>query len=185
MKQYPILSLLAAILLTACNPFENSHTDTPIVDWYPVNVFITVHDSAGNDLLDPTREGAFVHGTVLTFLGQKYGVESNLNYASVSMAPTKAYLARMRGLLLNYGEVAYSETEKRTCYYLSFGEIDGAKDFDDDLLIKWPDGSEDVIHYYCADHKVEKQKDGTWLIDCKRSWQLNKQAATTPFRLVK
>ena len=185
MKRITLLPLLAAMLLSACNPFGSSHEDTPLVDWYPVNVFITVEDRAGNDLLDPTREDAFVHGTVLTFLGQKYGVEAHLDNVSVSMTPTKAYLARMRGLQLNYGEVAYSETEKKTCYYLSFGEIDGAKDFDDDLFLKWADGSEDVIHYYCADHKAEWQKDGSLLIDCKRSWQLNKQSATNPFRLVK
>ena len=159
--------------------------DYPVVDWYPVNVILTVQDSSGNDLLDPSVEGTFSHGTTLTFKGEKYGVQANLNGGSVSEVPTKMYLAVMRGLQLCHGELYISETEKRTCYYLVFGEIDGAKDFDDDIMIKWADGSEDIIHYYCANHKVEKQKDDTWLIECDRSWLLNKKPAANPFQFVK
>ena len=187
MKRIPFLLLLALMLLPAgCT--EGGilpDDDYPIVDWYPVNVILTVQDRNGNDLLDPSREDTFAHGTTLTFKGEKYGVQSNLNGGSVSQAPTKMYLARMRGLLLEQGQVWFSETEQRTCYYLVFGEIDGAKDFDDDLVVKWPDGSEDVIHYYCADHKVKRKADGSWDISCDRSWKLNKKAATTPFQFVK
>ena len=159
--------------------------DYPVVDWYPVNVIITVKDSQGNDLLDPSREGSFAHGTKLTFKGETYGVQSILNTTSTEEAQTKMYLARMRGLQLAHGQVWFSEQEQRTCYYLVFGEIDGAKDFDDDLVVKWPDGTEDVIHYYCGEHKVKRKADGTWDISCDRTWKLNKKAADNPFKLVK
>jgi len=187
MKRIPLLLLLAVMLLPAgCS--EGGilpDPDYPIVDWYPVNVVMTVQDRYGNDLLDPTREDALVHGTTLTFKGEKFGVQSNLNAPSVSMPSTKYYLARIKGLLLCHGLVQLSETETRTCYYLVFGELDGAKEYDDDLTVRWADGSEDVIHYYCANHSIKKNADGTWDITCDRSWKLNKKEADPPFQFVK
>ena len=185
MKRIAFLILLAAMLLPAGCTEGGIDPDYPIVDWYPVNVVMTVQDRYGNDLLDPTREDSLVHGTTLTFQGENYGVQSNLNGTAVSMAPTKMYLARIKGLLLCHGLIQISETETRTCYYLVFGEIDGAKDFDEDLTVNWADGSEDIIHYYCANHSIKKNSDGTWDISCDRSWKLNKKSADPPFQFVK
>ena len=185
MKRITSLFLLATLFLAgACNILPDD-PDTPIVDWYPVNVILTVQDSNGNDLLDPSREDTFAHGTTLAFKGETYGVQAILYSSSAGKPETKAYLARIRGLQLDYGNVWISQDVQRTCYYLVFGEIDGAVDMDEDLVVKWPDGSKDVITYHCSDHKVEKQRDGTWLIDCKRSWELNEKPATPPFQLVK
>ena len=52
-------------------------------------------------------------------------------------------------------------------YQLVFGEIDGAADMDEDLILNWPDGSEDVIHYHCSDHREGRNA------KCNRSWKLN------------
>lgn len=189
MKRISLLLLLATALLTAGCTGGNGllpDTDIPIVDWYPVNVILTVQDRYGNDLLDPSREGTFAHGTTLAYKGETFGVESILNTVpSAEEAPTKAYLARLYGLQLSYGKVRFSEEEERTCYYLKFGEIDGAKDLDEDLYIKWPDDSEDVIHYHCSDHIIKKTGADTWDISCDRSWKLNKKAASNPFKFVK
>lgn len=187
MKRITLLLLLAVMLLPAgCS--EGGilpDTDIPIVDWYPVNVILTVQDRNGNDLLDPSHENTFAHGTTLAYKGETYGVESILNVTPVEEAPTKMYLARLYGLQLTRGKVWFSEEEQRTCYYLQFGEIDGAKDMDEDLYIKWPDGSEDVIHYHCSDHVIKKTGADTWDISCDRSWKLNKKAASNPFKFVK
>lgn len=186
MKRIPYLFLLAIALVSAgCS--EGGilpDDDYPVVDWYPVNVILTVQDGNGNDLLDPSREDTFAHGTTLAFKGETYGVQSILNTTAAGQAQTKMYLARMRGLQLTQGQVWFSEEEQRTCYYLVFGEIDGASDMDEDLYIKWPDGSEDVIHYHCSDHIVKKKGD-TWDISCDRSWKLNKKTASNPFKFVK
>lgn len=184
MKRIFFSLLLSAFLFAGCNIFENPNGDNPPdVDWYPVSVFITVRDKDGRDLLDPSLTDGYVHGTTLKYKGETFGVRSILT--GTSTVPTKAYLARMQGLRLAQGPLSMSPTEQRNCYYLVFGEIDGALDLDEDLVITWKDGTEDVIHYHCADHKVEKQKDGNWFIDCERSWQLNKQPSTNPFQLVK
>ena len=185
MKRIFSLLILAVLLLpTGCNDDDLEELlEKPIVDWYPVNVIITLQDSAGNDLLDPSKENSLVHGTTLTYKGEKYGVQSIIG--QVPATETKAYMARIRGLQLDYGKVWISQDVQKTCHFLVFGEIDGAVDMDEDLVVKWPDGSKDVITYHCSDHKVEKQRDGTWLIDCKRSWELNEKPATPPFQLVK
>ena len=54
-----------------------------------------------------------------------------------------------------------------TLYRLNFGEIDGADDMDEDILLQWPDGSRDVIHYHCGNHRYGKN------FGCDRSWKLN------------
>jgi len=185
MKRIAILSLLAAMLLSGCNIFESTHEDTPLVDWYPVNLILIVEDKDGNDMLDPTRAGNYASGTTISYKGETYGVYTLQPGEAWSQAPTKAYLARMKGLRLAQDNLQLSETEKRYGYFLVFGQIDGALDLEEDLVVKWNDGTEDVIHYSCSDHKVEKQKDGTWLIECQRSWQLNKNATTNPVWFVK
>ena len=52
-------------------------------------------------------------------------------------------------------------------YYLVFGEIDGASDMDEDIVLCWPDGSKDEIHYHCSDHRIWPEP------KCNRSWKLN------------
>lgn len=76
---------------------------------------------------------------------------------------TKTYLARI------YGLFAVPTTDKQG-YYLQFGEIDGAADMDTDIVLNWPDGSEDTIHYHCSDHREGRHP------KCSRSWKLNGKA---------
>ena len=54
-----------------------------------------------------------------------------------------------------------------TKYRLYFGEIDGADDMDEDIVLQWPDGSRDVIHYHCGNHHYGKNP------SCDRSWKVN------------
>ena len=142
-----LLTLLAltGILATGCE--EEGY----IVDWAPVNIYIEAFDSAGNSIISPEMPGM-----TLTFKGEVYPVIAD-------ETPTKAYLAIIDGLVAK----AYKEVDGKTIYRLVFGEIDGAKDMDEDIVLDWPDGSKDVIHYHCSDHKERRTP------KCKRSWKLN------------
>lgn len=70
----------------------------------------------------------------------------------------------MRKILL---AVPQYEINGKTVYRLVFGEIDGAADMDEDIVLNWPDGSKDVTHYHCSDHREGRHP------KCNRSWELN------------
>ena len=180
---------LFILLISGCSTIdqepETDYRDYPIVDWYPVNLIVTVQDKQGNDLLDPARSGNYFEGTTISFKGTTYDARLLEAGEYWAKAPTKAYFAKMKGLRLVHDQLYFSETEIRTCYFLVFGQIDGAADMDENLVITWPNGKQDTFHYHCSDHKIEKQKDGSWDIDCQRYWKLNNKKASNPFSLVK
>ncbi|MCR5713625.1 MAG: hypothetical protein K6F98_01665 [Bacteroidales bacterium] len=126
-----------------------------IVDWAPVNVTIEAGDADGHSIISPDMPGM-----TLTFKGETYTVK---DAAEPYQAGTKAYLAVMHGLLA----VPVVQEEGETTYCLVFGEIDGAADMDEDIVLRWPDGSQDIIHYHCSDHKEGRHP------TCDRSWKLN------------
>lgn len=154
MKKKILFAALMGALLTGCG---EKVIDTPIVDWNPVNITIYATDSAGNSIIQPQMPGMS-----LTFKGQEYTVtERHMWYDSI--LSTKFYMPTMYGL---YPE-SYQNAGDTTKYYrLVFGEIDGAADMDEDIILKWPNGTTDVIHYHCSDHNVFK-------ISCNRNWKLN------------
>ena len=137
--------LLASILVAAgCNVI-GGYT----VDWTPVDITIEAYDADGNSIISPEMPGM-----TLTFKGQTYSVQR-----SPYDPPTKTYAAVLYGLVAN--------PLAEGVYQLSFGEIDGAADMDEDILLNWPDGSEDVIHYHCSNHIAWPSP------SCNRSWKLN------------
>lgn len=148
-RLFQILMLGAALAASACNKpaGENQEPDDKgylIIDWAPVVVSILAYDNAGKSIISPEMPGMS-----LTFKGETYTVTEY----------TKEYVPYMFGLL------AIKKTDGD--YYLGFGEIDGAADMDEDLVLNWPDGSTDTIHYHCSDHKNERYP------SCNRSWKLN------------
>ena len=185
MKRIASFYILALALLTvACNDInEVEGIDRPIVDWYPVNVIVTIQDKDGNDLLNPSASGNYFDGASITFKEEQHEARRLEPGEYWSAIPTKAYLARIKGFRLVYETLTISGKQENR-WFLVFGEIDGAKDMDEDLVITWPSGKTDTIHYHCSDHRVEKEK-GEWVIDCKRSWKFNGKDATNPFHLVK
>ena len=148
-----LFAALAGILLCGCERF----TGDWIVDWAPVNVYIYATDSTGNSIIGPEMPGMS-----LTFKNETYTVR-NWYHKFDSLIYTRAYLAVIDGL---YAEPYYDDNDS-LLYRLSFGEIDGAADMDEDITLNWPDGSTDVIHYHCSDHKEGKNP------KCNRSWKLN------------
>lgn len=142
----------AAVLAAGC---EEVFGGDYIVDWAPVNVYIEAVDAEGNSIISPDMPGM-----TLTFKGETYTVRDVEDRAGVS---TRAYLATIAGLIAQ----PWMEVDGVILYRLVFGEIDGAADMDEDLVLEWPDGSRDVIHYHCSDHREGRNP------KCDRSWKLN------------
>ena len=97
MKRHLFLFVFSLVLLLSagCNRMDSFDPDYPIVDWYPVNLIVTVQDSQGNDLLDPDRVDNYFEGASLVFRGKQYDVQGIEDdpYAAVS---TKYYMPHMR-----------------------------------------------------------------------------------------
>lgn len=143
-------ALMLCALFTAC---ENDY----IVDWAPVEIRIYATDADGNSIIQPDMPGM-----TLTFKGETYTVRDwNERYSNI---PTRAYLAIIYGL---FAEPVTDNDTHSTTYRLYFGEIDGADDMDEDIILRWPDGSTDTIHYHCSNHREGRNP------RCDRSWKLN------------
>ena len=145
----PFVTLSVLLAATSCEEIIGGGL---IVDWTPVNVYIEAFDSDNNSIISPEMPGM-----TLTFKGETYTVRDK------SSDVTKAYLAIMDGLLA----VPQYEVDGKTVYHLVFGEIDGADDMDEDIVLNWPDGSQDVIHYHCSNHREWPEP------KCNRNWKLN------------
>jgi len=162
-----IKKLIFFITAAACLSCEKVE-----VDWAPVELSIKVADSTGVDLLNPTSPNNCVTGSSITFRGEKYDLVDATS-GNNSTTDTKACKPAMYGFRLvrdaatvglSFGyELVTDNTWKssstsvstplKTNYTLKFGEIDGAADLDEDLVITWSDGSTDTIHYHCSNHR--------------------------------
>lgn len=131
-------------ILTLLALMTASACERLIVDWAPVNVYIQATDNNGNSIISDDMPGMS-----LTFKGEIYTVQP----------ATKDYLAIMEGLV--------AEKNAEGVFQLRFGEIDGSADMDEDLVLRWPDGSTDTIHYHCSDHRARRNP------TCNRHWKLN------------
>lgn len=131
-------------ILTVLALMTASACERLIVDWAPVNVYIQATDNDGNSIISDDMPGMS-----LTFKGEIYTVQP----------ATKDYLAIMEGLV--------AEKNAEGVFQLRFGEIDGSADMDEDLVLRWPDGSTDTIHYHCSDHRARRNP------SCNRYWKLN------------
>lgn len=163
MKRFSLLVfLLSLIAFTGCDVLE----DDRIVDWAPVNLYLKVTDGKGTDLLDPESPNNMIDGTTITFKGKTYEASREWmnEQDSVNEPKTRAYLAHMYGLLLINDSMYHKDRPQG--FSLVFGEIDGAADMDEDLVVTLPDGTTGTIHYHCSDHSERKLK-------CNRSWKFN------------
>ncbi len=153
---YAIAVMAGLVAMSSCSGFLNN--GNLIVDWSPVVIYIDANDAEGNSII---TDG--MPGMSLTFMGETYQAKTEKQAWEDAHAQTKAYLARMYGLFTRQ----YEDEDGDSRYYLVFGEIDGAADMDEDIVLHWPNGSVDTIHYHCSDHQESP------VIKCKRSWKLN------------
>ena len=154
---FPIVVLAGLLLATGCEKIEIFQEEEDLlVDWTPVVIYISATDDDGKSIISPDMPGM-----TLTFKGETYTVK---DWEEFPTFQTRAYLAVLHGLFAQPLNVS----DGNASYRLYFGDIDGAKDMDEDIVLKWPDGSSDTIHYHCSDHYVKGRN-----IGCNRSWMLN------------
>ena len=158
MKSFLPTLLAVVTSLTAVSCLKSSTNYE--VDWAPVYIIIYANDAEGNSIVTPTMPGM-----QLEFRGNTYEVQTWEEV--IERSGTRAYLAVLIGLFSQPGS-AYSD-DPDAPYRLVFGEIDGAADMDEDIVLSWPDGSKDIIHYHCSDHKEGATP------TCKRYWLLNEE----------
>ena len=126
------LMALAVVLTSGLMSCDNGM----IWDIAPMNIYITVSNAEGQDLLNPDTPNSIDYGQVSAeWMGETYVGDTLSPYSKQQM--TRMYLPTMHGL------VYYTEHGKSK---LCFGEISGHGTFDDEpLTLHWPDGSTDVI----------------------------------------
>lgn len=168
--------LILLILTLSMTLFTSCETDDIIVDWVPVGLYLKVTDGRGTDLLDPENPNNLIDGTTITFKGKTYEANSDIDWAErytlQGKSGTRAILAIMYGLRL------VKNCPGADGYCLWFGEIDGAADMDEDLVVTLPNGMTGTIHYHCAKHNERKLK-------CDRSWKFNgKKAQNNVFTFI-
>lgn len=140
---------MTALLAISCD------VESYEVDWVPVNLYIYADDADGNNLIEEEMDGM-----TLTYKGKTYEVTTCVS--------TRALPAHMYGLVFqNSKDYSNSTTAPNR---LVFGEIDGAANMDEDIVLTWPDGSKNTIHYHCSNHKEGRHP------SCKRTWKLDGKA---------
>ena len=153
-KNIIIKKILAAALLmvTSCVMFVSCYP--PIMDWYPIRIYVKVSNAEGRNLLDSTTIGSFVGKEIsVEWKGETYIADTVSLWEKQHM--TREYLPMMDGLMyvIKNGE-----------QMLYFGELAGDGDYDDEpLTIHWPDGTTDVITI----------KNKVYLSSASRKYKLN------------
>ena len=116
-------------------------------DVAPILIQFEVKDMDGKNLVKPDRKG-LINGKRVKAIWQE--TEYYLDSADTAVE-TKAYKPYFIGLATH--DVISSETNYEVYPYkytlgIVFGELDGAKDYDNDLVIDWGDGKKDIFHIY-------------------------------------
>lgn len=132
--------------------------DTPEWDILPIDIYINVSNSSGQNLLDTATPDNFLGKEITAeWKGETYTADSIfwINKA----AATRMYLAEMFGL-------HYTSFDGTDMLY--FGELSGHATFNDEpLTIHWPDGSTDVITVKASAHEGFRD------VTLKRKFKLN------------
>jgi len=163
MRKFILLCVITVMSLASCDKSENGNY---VVDWSPVSLFVKVADAQGADLLDPKNPENMIDGTTITYKGVTYKASRTLYETGLldNEPQTKALLARIYGLYLVSDSTQIEPAP--VGFSLRFGDIDGAADMDEDLIVTLPDGTTGTIHYHCSKHNEKK-------LSCNRSWKFN------------
>ena len=126
MKKRFLLAIVALLAFVSCQKQDI------IYDIYPVVFVFEVTDAKGDNLFDESTPGNWLQQPFsATFDGKEF---------LWPPVQTKEYLATLFGFYIYPKSYTKSDV-----VFLRFGELDGAKDWDTDLIISWPDGSQDII----------------------------------------
>ena len=152
-------------LLIAAAVLSLSSCIVMIWDIAPVVVYKEVVNGEGQNLFDEATPGNWLGETITA-------VFEDEEYIYPSSGPTRAYAPQMYGLTVSeYGE---------NIAVLYFGELDGEESRESDLVISWPDGSEDTITVKRIFRwKITGKPDG------RTTLKLNGRKTGNPVRIVK
>ena len=109
-----------------------------IWDFIPIEIYITLTDENGADLLNPDTPGSYAAlATTATFRDKTYAKDE---FKEEDIQKTRYIMPKMRGIrtfLRNDGR-----------YALAFGELDQTTTYKDEkLTIDWGNGTQDVITF--------------------------------------
>ncbi len=155
MKNSIICFVLVPLLISfiaACGKESVKST----IEWTAVNLKIHAIDADGNELMNPDNQYFIGDELVLYFRGNSYVYERNAESDTTSLCLT------------------FKEQYSRN--FLIFGPIDGAMDYDEDIIIRFITGGSWIIHYYCANHDEIS-------LHCDREWYFNGSKTANPIFL--
>lgn len=136
-----MFALSLSLVFAACG---DDNDDDIIVDYAPVEFYISVETSKGVDLLNAENEGALdLDAIELWYDGNIYVLNPKTDAQS-----TRAYFVRFEGMKLQQVDGKYR---------IYVGEFDGAPGTgvkSGDFTMNWGDGSSDTFSY--TNHKVGK-----------------------------
>lgn len=132
-KIYLLMALCLSFAITSCG--DKNEDETLIVDYAPVEFYISVENKYGVDLLNSENEGALdVDAITLGYKGVTYSFDSE-----AAAAVTRAYFPRFEGMELQKIDGKYR---------IYVGEFDGNPGHSgDSFTMEWGDGSWDTFTY--------------------------------------
>ncbi len=137
LRHYAFLILVAVFMFPAMTSCSNYEEDKFIWDINPIEVFITINDANGNNLLNPQITGTlFGKGIIAEFNGNPLETQwedsYNLNSESRTYLPTFYGFTLREGIKVEENKSIPDPTKNR----MMFGELDGTKNQDVSLKIK-------------------------------------------------
>ena len=132
-KIYLLMALCFSFAITSCG--DKNEDEDIIVDYAPVEFYISVENKSGLDLLNSENEGALnVDAITLGYKGVTYSFDSE-----AAAAVTRAYFPRFEGMELQKIDGKYR---------IYVGEFDGNPGYSgDSFTMEWGDGSRDTFTY--------------------------------------
>ena len=162
---WAVVALLGVSAWSSCSS-DDDDSDGWDVDWAPAEILISVKDMYGNDLLDTLSNSCVVDVMTATFKGETYQIRKNFPEY------TRVYLAQWHGFCLVDHEFVWTgkswECKQADNFMIYVGEIDGAVDMDEDIVLSFPRGVTHTIHYHCSDHVEKRGK-----MSCNRYYMLD------------
>ena len=133
-KIYLLMALCFSFAITSCG--DKNEDEDIIVDYAPVEFYISVENKSGVDLLNSENEGALdVDAIKLGYKGVTYSFDSE-----VAATVTRAYLPKFKGMELQKIDGKYR---------IYVGEFEGCPGYssNDSFTMEWGDGSWDTFTY--------------------------------------
>lgn len=134
--------------------------DSMIYDYNPVVLTLQMPDKADQEFLSLlATDDSARQSTILTFQGKQYPLQ-------LAPRPLRYYMPKFEGFQLvrdQQGEL-----------FLTFGELDGAKSYNEHFFIQWGNGKTDDIHLHRRFHYDS---------DIETQWTLNGKKTSHPIRI--